>query len=116
MWLWWVMEMVVVMVSGVEWMRDGGGWAGAAYMVNGGGGRLPGKSIFVARSYEHQSQLLTSDQVMRAQLELQNSKVHKSRAHSPLARLRTRPDWEGARSLIWKARPCVGLIWRWQDV
>ena len=42
-----VMEMVVVvMVSGVEWMRDGGWWAGAAYMVNGGaGGCLENQSL-----------------------------------------------------------------------
>ena len=50
MWLWWVMErVVVVMVSGVEWMRDGGGWAGAAYMVNGGaGGCLENQSLLRA--------------------------------------------------------------------
>ena len=43
------MEMVVVMMSGVEWMRDGGGWAGAAYMVNGGaGGCLENQSLLRA--------------------------------------------------------------------
>jgi hypothetical protein len=37
---------VVVMVSGVEWMRDGGGWAGAAYMVKrGAGGCLENQSL-----------------------------------------------------------------------
>lgn len=37
--------MVDVVESGaVWWMRDGGGWAGAAYKVLGGGGSLENQS------------------------------------------------------------------------
>jgi hypothetical protein len=43
--------MVVVVVSGVEWMRDGGGWAGAAYMVkSGAGGCLENQSLLRAQT------------------------------------------------------------------
>jgi hypothetical protein len=108
------MEMVVVvvvMVSGVEWMREGGRRAGAAYMVIGGGGRLPGKSIFDALSssapQEHQSH------ANLPALQLQNHQSPtRSRRPFAIGSLGARPNWEGARALIWKARPCVALIRR----
>lgn len=100
-------------MGGVEWwMRDAEGRAGAAYMVIGGAGSW----------VENQSWLRVFRQVAGTpksncpQLATRAATNPTGQRACAIGSLAARPDWEGARSLIWKARPCVAVIWRGKSV
>jgi hypothetical protein len=103
--------MVVVVeagLGGVWWMRDGGEWAGAAYMEVGGRAAAWKINLCCAckERKEHQSLL---PQLLAARAA--TSKLTSERMGA-IGSLVARPKVEGARALIWKARPCARLIWR----
>lgn len=94
-----------LMSGAVQWMRDGDGRAGAAYMVIGGAGScLENHSLLRVqnRPGTPKAKLLA----MRAATKLTSERA------CAIGSLGRAPEREGARSLIWKARPCVTLIRR----
>jgi len=96
-------------MGGDEWMRDGGGWAGAAYMVI-GGRAAAGKSIFVALLCTRPAN--TKVDCLLGCQRAQQLQTCQSERVAVIGSLPALPNGEGARSLIWKARPCGGATHR----